>query len=234
MSRPSDLWLRKRDQFWMTTVGGVQHKLSKDKGEARRLLHKLLAMDKLPPGRSGMTTRKLCDSYLDRTRGDKDDRTHEVQVSHLKAFCNALGHRDPSTLRVHDVEGWLETMDSWANSTRALCITFLKAVFNWGTAQGYLDHNPIKGLKRRKTGRRERVLTADEREKIKAGGSPAFRDFIELLEQTGCADVSHQLGVMFHRSVPPAPGRTPAPSPRHRPWPPRDYAPATARRRQSR
>ena len=189
-AKPSGLWLRKQTGFWYTTLNGVQHKLSKDKGEARRLLHKLMAKDAPPPGRSGITGRKLCDTYLDRIREDKEARSHEVQLLHFKAFCADLGHRDPAGLRVHDIETWLDGRDTWAKSTRALFITIVKAVCNWVVAQGYLDANPIKALKRRKTGRRERMLTADERERIKAEGSEQFRDFVTLLEMTGCRPFS--------------------------------------------
>jgi integrase len=109
---------------------------------------------------------------------------------HFTAFCKAHGHRDPAALRVHHVEDWLASMDTWAKSTRALFITFIKAVFNFGAAQGYLDQNPLKGLKRRSTGRRQRVLTPDERTKILSEGNEQFRDFIALLDQTGCRPFS--------------------------------------------
>lgn len=109
---------------------------------------------------------------------------------HLKRFCADLGHRDPAVIRVHEVETWLSEQDSWSKTTRALFITILKAAFNFGCEQGYLDQNPIKKLKRKKTGRRHRVLTEDEKARIKAGGSEDFRDFIAVLEGTGCRPFS--------------------------------------------
>ncbi|MFL6234939.1 MAG: hypothetical protein ACJ76N_17525, partial [Thermoanaerobaculia bacterium] len=57
-------------------VAGVQHKLSQDKGEAGKLLHKLLSADRPPPGRAGVSTRKLCDLYLERARDGKEERSH--------------------------------------------------------------------------------------------------------------------------------------------------------------
>jgi integrase len=185
------MWQRKRDGVWMTTIHGVQHKLHKDKTEARKALNRLLGSDQPPPARrSGMTTRKLCDDFLVRTAGGKDAATHEVQVMHLNAFCEALGHRDPATLKVHEVEKWLSERPGWADSTKALCVTIVKAAFNWGAEQGHLSVNPIKKLKRRDTGRRERLLTPEERERIKAAVSWRMRDFLEVLEQTGCRPFS--------------------------------------------
>ena len=48
MAKPSGLWFRKQTGYWYTTVEQVQHKLSRDKAEARRMLHKLLAADRPP------------------------------------------------------------------------------------------------------------------------------------------------------------------------------------------
>lgn len=192
MAKPSGLWPRKRDGMWMTTIGGKQHKLSKDKGEARRMLNKLLGGEKPSnrSDRSGMTTRRLCDNYLTRTRGQKEEESHNVQVQHLKTFCDALGHRDPATLKVYEVEEWLEKKETWSSSTRALFVTIIKAVFNWAEAQGYLAGNPLKKLKRRKTGRRNRVLTDAEKQQIKEACNEDFRDFLMVLEMTGCRPYS--------------------------------------------
>ncbi len=190
MSKPSGLWLRKRDNFWMTTINGQQYKLSKDKSKARKMLHKLLADDKPLPGRSGMTLRRLCDSFLVRTKERKEECSHKAQVRNLKAFCESFGHRDPATLKVHEVEEWLEQRDTWANSSKALFITIIKAVFNWADEQQYIGQNPIKKLKRRSTGRRRRVLTSGERERIKAEVSEDLRDFLTTLELTGCRPFS--------------------------------------------
>ncbi len=190
MSKPSGLWQRKRDGAWMTTVNGTQHNLGKDKAEARKQLHKLLAGDNPKPEKAGMTTRKLCDNYLIRTAEGKEAATHAVQVMHLRAFNASLGHRDPATLKVHEVETWLDEQETWSASTKALFITILKAVFNHAEQQGYLAVNPIKKLKRRKTGRRDRVVTPEERGKILGAMSANFRDFVTFLDLTGCRPFS--------------------------------------------
>lgn len=190
MAKPSDLWFRKQTGFWMTTINGKQHKLSKDKGEARRMLHKLLASDKPQPGHSGISTRKLCDSYLVRKQESMEKESHAVRITHLKPFVEKFGHRDPASIKVHEVEEWLDARDTWAGSTKALFITIIKAVFNWSVEQGYLDENPIRKLKRRSTGRRRRMLTPEEKEKIKAAASEGLRDFLMVLEGTGCRPFS--------------------------------------------
>jgi integrase len=176
--------------MWMTTINGVQHKLSKDKTEARKMLIKLLGSDQPTPQKAGMTTSKLCDNFLVRTEDRREPKYHLVVVGHLNAFCEKLGHRDPATIKVHEVETWLEGRDTWAKTTRALFITIIKSVYNWGEEQGYLATNPIKKLKRRSTGRRKRLLTAEERGRIEGAVNERFRDFLFILSQTGCRPFS--------------------------------------------
>jgi integrase len=61
----------------------------------------------------------------------------------------------------------------------------VKAVMNWAVSEGYLDASPLAKLRRRKIARRGRILSPDERGRILAAVSPAFRDFLRVLEQTG-------------------------------------------------
>jgi integrase len=190
MSRPSSLWFRTRDGFWMTTINGVQHKLSQDKTVARKMLIKLLASDQPTPKKAGMSTRKLCDLFAVRTEERRNPKYHLVVVAHLKAFCDKLGHRDPMTIKVHEVETWLEGQETWAKTTRALFITIIKSVFNWAEEQGYVSANPIKKLKRGNTGRRKRLLTAEERKRIEGAVSARMNDFLFILSQTGCRPFS--------------------------------------------
>ncbi|MBY0459327.1 MAG: hypothetical protein K2V38_18515, partial [Gemmataceae bacterium] len=92
MPKTSDLWLRARDKCWMTTLNGKQIKLSKDKGEARKALHKLLAAD-APAQSSGVTCRRLLDTYLQRTAAEKSPNWLRIMTRYFARFCEAFGHR---------------------------------------------------------------------------------------------------------------------------------------------
>ncbi|HYH65649.1 MAG TPA: tyrosine-type recombinase/integrase [Urbifossiella sp.] len=190
MPRAPTVWFRKATGWYMTTVNGQQHKLSKDKGEARKLFYKLMGGEKKPSGRAGMSTRKLCDLYLTRTRENKGADRHAATLCLLKPFCAALGHRDPGTLKVHEVNTWLDAQEGWGGSTRAGFVLTLKAVFNWALAEDYLHENPLVKLRRRKIARRVRVLTPEERRKVIAAASPNFRAFLTVIDQTGCRPFS--------------------------------------------
>lgn len=85
-------------------------------------------------------------------------------------------------------------------SVRKLCDLFLStecsarstllACPNCGVTQGYLDAHPLGRLKRGSRKRRERVLSAEERQKIRANVKQAFHDFLLGLELTGARPFS--------------------------------------------
>ena len=190
MPRPAAIWPRKSDGYWYVTLNGKKTKLAKDKAEAQKMFHRLMADDPPRQPQGGITVRKLCDSYLDRTREGKGDRSHANQVIHFKKFCQQFGHRDAAGLKPHEVNDWLATLDTWGNATRALCISYIKAAFNFGAEEGRFSVSPLLKLRRRSTGRRDAVLTDTQRESILGAVSPAFRDFLELLIATGCRPFS--------------------------------------------
>lgn len=190
MPRPPSIWFRKATGWYMTTVDGDQLKLSKDKAEARKVFYKLMNGEKKVAEKAGMSTRKLCDIFLDRTRGDKTDDRHKATLCYLKPFCDKFGPRDPGTLRVFEVNEWLDKKEEWCGSTRAGFVVTLKAVLNWAVAEDYLQQSPMAKLRRRKIARRVRVLTDDERRKLLGRAAPNFRDLLTVIDLTGCRPFS--------------------------------------------
>lgn len=201
MAKSPTVWFRKQTGWYMTTVDGTQHKLSKDKAEAQQKFYKLMGSDRKPAVRAGTTCRRLCDLYLVKTRPDKGDARHAVQLGHLKKFCERFGHRDPASLKAHEVNDWLDSLSRKPRkadagpvplgpSTKAAVVMTVKAVMNWAASEDRLAENPLAKLRRRKVARRERVLSADERRRAAAAVSPHFRDFLAVLEQTGCRPFS--------------------------------------------
>ena len=208
MARHATLWQRGRDGMYMTTMDGRQVKLSKNKAEARRLFHQLMGGGRAAPAACPFSVRKLCDTYLDRTAGRKTARRTELLARYLQRFCDAFGHRRPETLKPHEVNDWLDGLESrakprprrpggpkpepkpLAGSSKALIVTMVKAVFNWAATEGYVASSPLAKLTRRKIARRERVLTPDEYRRVAAAAAPGFRDFLTVLAMTGCRPFS--------------------------------------------
>lgn len=183
MSRNSGLWQRKENRFWYTTLNGKQVKLSQDKGEARKLLHKLLADDRPAQG-VGFSCRKLLDTYLVKTAPDKSEKRVRLQADYFKKFCEAFGHRRAESLKPFEVNDWVDSL-AVSDSTKAQVVAMLKAGFAWGKREGYYPLSPLAAVRYRKVARRERMLSQQEVDKVIAASRPRWQEFFTVLYLTG-------------------------------------------------
>lgn len=190
MARNSTLWRRKRDGAWMTTLRGKQHNLGKDKTEAKRAFHALLAKDAPPVVTARLTVRKLADQYLAFIERTAAPNTFGTYLLYLQKFCDHLGNRAVADLRVEHVTAWEAKNPRWSRSTVASVRAMIVSCLNWGVKQGVIEANPIPRLKSGRTERRERLLTAEEIGKVKAVASPAMLDFFQALDLTGARPFS--------------------------------------------
>lgn len=195
MPRPAKIWLRKQTGYYCVTFQGKITKLSKDRKEAERKFHLLMAeKEEIQPTVHGPSFKKLAIDFLEHTQGDKNAETLAIQRKILKTFCEhqkAVRARD---LRGHMVTRWLAHENAWrqkagrkvwGESTKALAIKTIKAVCNWAVRQGHLTENPIKKLSSGKVARRDRVITAEEKRQILEYVTPDFADFLRVVDQTG-------------------------------------------------
>lgn len=189
--RPAKIWLRQQTGWYCVTYQGKITKLSKDKAEAERMFHELMAkkVDEPPPA-FGPSFRKLADEFLIHTKGQKGEHTFNHQVKVLKEFCGHVKALRAGELKGHMVLAWLAKKPTWNDSTKTNAKKILKAVCNWGVKNGYLDEHPLKKLPSGKTRRRERVITPEEWQKIREFVSPAFADFLCVVSQTGARPYS--------------------------------------------
>lgn len=188
MPKPPDLWLRGRDQCWMTTVNGKQIKLSKDKAEARKLFHRLMAAD-APEVAGRVAVRRLLDDYLAQTAAAKSPGRLVSCVRYYTRFAAAFGHRRCDSLKPDEVEAWLGRQPG-GGSTRDFTLAALKAAFNWGVRRRRLAADPLAGLARGRPAKRKRVVTAAEFEAAVAKGKPHWQDYFRVLLLTGMRPVS--------------------------------------------
>lgn len=185
MPRQPGIWFRAQDAFYYTTIKKKKIRLATDKAEARKALYEILARpDTAPVTTSRISFRTLADRFLThcQTMAVSTFRTRRL---YLQSFCTHLGKRVVSELRVEHVSAWEAKNPHWTSSTRATTRSILKACLNWGVDQGIIDANPLTRLKPGGFARRDRILTSDERLRIKAAVTPQLRDFLEALELTG-------------------------------------------------
>jgi integrase len=181
----------------MTTLGGEKVKLAKgreNKAEAEKAFHTLLAhgsVDQADDNGPRPSLRRLAGLFLDEAKETKAPETYDVQRRYLTGFCEYAGKgRKAPDVRVHHVKDWLKAHPNWGESTRALAVTVLIACFNWAVAEQRLDRNPIKGMKRGRYKRRERIIPPEHLTKILALVTPELRDFLTVLSQTGARPIS--------------------------------------------
>lgn len=215
MPRKASIWFREQTGWYMTTYRGEQVKLSRDRKEAERAFHTLMAQEEPPEEQGGLrpTFRKLADLFLQEAQRTKEPETVRVQTIYLQSFCDFVGKRKATDVKVHHVTEWLNAhngpgkvrgpkarkkpaaaepsrFQAWGESTRTTARSILRACFNWSVMQGYISANPIAKLKRGDYARRERILTADERRRIRDWLTGGVRDFVYAMEQTGARPFS--------------------------------------------
>lgn len=190
MARHSGLWRRKRDGWWMTTLNGKQVKLARDKAEARKALHELLARPDAPPATCRLSFRKLADLFLGHCERTMAANTFRTRRSFLRSFCDHVGRVAVSDLRVKHVSAWEAAHPNWSRSTVSAVRGVLLACLNWAVREGHVAANPLARLKVEGFARRNRVLSADERARLKGAATPYLRDFLTALELTGARPYS--------------------------------------------
>lgn len=218
MARKPSIWFREQTGWYMTTFRGEQVKLSQDKKEAESAFHSLLAGAEPPKEEAGglrPTFRKLADLFLQEAARTKEPETVKVQTVYLQSFCDFIGKRKAMDIKVHHVSEWLiehnkpgkvrgpkkrkpkpegspESVryQSWGESTRTTARSILRACLNWAFNEGYIPANPLAKLKRGSYTRRERILTASERQRIREYLPEGIREFMLAIEKTGARPFS--------------------------------------------
>ncbi len=221
--RPHHPWYRAAADAWYVEVGGTQHFLGRHPDglpEPRKrkrgdpptrppkaieaAYHRLMASGAARlPGAPHVAT--VCDLFLDFSQKHHAAHTYEGYRAFLQDFCETYGTLLGSDLKPLHVTRWLDAHPGWKGSRRNAVVA-VKRAFNWADAEGLLQPNPVKAVKKPPQRRRDRVLTAGERAEILAAiPDRHFREFVFALLETGArpgevrtvtaADVNLELGV---------------------------------------
>ena len=117
------------------------------------------------PQPQARTVAVLCDLFLDHSQQHHDPETYKLYKHFLQDFCDLHGRRMPHELKPFHVSRWLDGHVTW-KGCRANAVAAVKRAFAWATTEGLLDKNPVQGVKKPPTGRRERIVSKEEREQI--------------------------------------------------------------------
>ncbi|QJW98443.1 tyrosine-type recombinase/integrase [Frigoriglobus tundricola] len=191
---PRKPFFRTFDGWWyaqLDTPGQrKQVKLVKGKEnerEAYRAFCRLVADEgHVSPTTVNPTVATVCDLFLDASQRLHKPDTFEWHRYYLQSFCDHHGRLMIAEVKPFHVTKWLDAHPGWKNSRRH-AIGILKRAFNWAEEQGYITASPIRGVKKPKGGKRQRVLTPEERQGIlDAIPDEPFRQFVFAMQETGC------------------------------------------------
>ena len=168
-------------------MNGRQIKLGKDRKEADRQFHALMAARRDEVREVNRPTfRAVADEFLAHSQATNEPGTFETHRRFLQSFCIQVKSRGVADLRGEHVTAWLKANPSWGKSTRSLAIGIVKAAISHARLEGKLTIHTSKEVKVGTMLHRERILTPAEAEKINAEvAGTAFGDFLFILEHTG-------------------------------------------------
>ncbi len=174
--------------------------------EIEQAYYRLMATtDRKLPDADTLKVCQVCDLFLDYSEKHHTAATYRGYKDFLQDFCDVYGTLLGKDLKPLHVTRWLDSHKGWEGCRRNAVVA-VKRAFNWADAEGLLQPNPIKAVKKPHQRRRDRILTPQERAEILAAiKDQAFRDFVFAMMETGArpgevrkvtaAQVNLELGV---------------------------------------
>jgi integrase len=185
--REAKPWFRKFDGWWYVEIRGKQTKLAKGKdnrAEAVKQFHLLMTGTK-PVAPKSLTTEEVCDHFLRHSEREHEPETFDWHKHYLQSFCDRCGSLKSCDLIPFHLTSWLDA-NEW-KAARRHATGVVKRAFAWCKEQGLLSADPFESVSVPKGGKRERVLSEDERKEILAAiKDQNFRDFVFAMQETGC------------------------------------------------
>ena len=148
--------------------------------------HKLMATESRQlPEADTIRVCQVADLFLDYSQKHHEAATFRGYKDFLQDFRDVYGSLFAKDMKPLHVTRWLDSHPGWKESRRNAVVA-VKRVFNWADAEGLLQPNPIKAVKKPAQGRRDRILTPEERAEILAAiKDQQFREFVFAMMETG-------------------------------------------------
>jgi integrase len=187
-------YFRTFDGWWyaQVRVGAKRKQIKLIKGkeneqEAYRAFCRVIAdHEGEAPKPQAVTVAAVFDLFLDHSEKHNKPDTFQLYRYYLQDFCNTHGRKMAVEVKPFHLSRWLDSHESWKGS-RANAIESIKRAFSWAFAEGLLTKNPVQSVKKPARGRRDRILTREEREEILfAIKDQAFCEFVKAMQETGC------------------------------------------------
>jgi len=176
-------WFRKSTRSWYVQMDGRQVPLGRDKEEAQRKYHSLMAGRR--NGQSIKRVDELLDEYLEHVNRNQKPGTYRLYKHYYKTLLSTIPAKRVHDLCPHDVQRWLDAK-GWNVTTRKIAVKAVKAAFNWGVRQGLIPASPLIGLRTPAGMARDVLVTPEQWKKIAQAAKDDLRDILAFLRETGC------------------------------------------------
>jgi integrase len=184
MPRKAAIWARNGRPGFYATIQGKQVFLGLDRRTAEQAFHGLKASGK-PVERSRQSVKALVDLYLEAAHSEVKATTHANYVWYLQQWCNFAGTRPAAGLKPLDVTAWFRGKSGWNASTRRLAVEMVKRWSRWCQAQGYLETDPLLGVRSPRGISRAAASPGDIEQFLAAISCSLLRDIATVLLDTG-------------------------------------------------
>jgi integrase len=185
-------WWRKAKRGWYVWHDGRQRSLGvrdrKDRKAAYQAWHELLAeTGKRKERRGEATVGRVISEFLDDVADRVTEKTRRNYAHFLGCFAKVRGSVRAEELAPTEAERFARVQASWSDTSKAYFLGVLVSAFRWALRAQLIRANPLAGVVKPPKASRGAwaVLSPEDREKLLAGASPAFRMFLAVVFGTG-------------------------------------------------
>jgi len=181
-------WFRKSTGWWMTTVGGRQHKLAEGRHNrqlAVQRFHELMLVVSQSPDAVNVTVLTVCELFLSWAQRHRSAETQRGYKFYLQSFAEECGYLAADELKPYHVQAWVDDNPAWKQTTHFNAIGTVLRAFNWAAQQGVVTNNPIAGMKRPRPKSRRLIIERATYLRLRRAARPEFKYFLTALWETG-------------------------------------------------
>ena len=176
-------WFRKSTRSWYAQIDGRQVPLGRDKQEAQRKYHSLMAGRR--NGHSIGRVDELLDEFLEHVEHNQKPNTYRLYKSYIGDFNGSIPNKRVHDLCPHDVQRWLNAK-GWNTTTQKIAVGAIKTAFNWAIRQGLIQASPLAGMKKPPALSRDVLVMPDQWTALAAAiKDEALRDILVFMRETG-------------------------------------------------
>lgn len=187
MPRDPMPWYRADRDAWFVTIHGRRFNLGRDRADALKLFHELMANGGDDRRVHSISLFSLFEQFLEWTQAQRAPATYEWYVDHLQLFVRHIKTDRPAkNLRPMDVIQWVAKHRGWSSTHQRNCIQAIKRTYRWAHRMGMIESNPIEYLEKPSAGRRNQIVTVEQyRDLLTKLPSERFRNLIIAAWETG-------------------------------------------------